>query len=88
MLLSSGGSSAPIGAAASYTLSGRLWSVHEVRTDMDDIIIVALAPFYTMGVAMTGYACYAIAHKAARMDQSATETQMTETTSPASTQQK
>lgn len=55
---------------------------------MDDIIIVALAPFYTMGVAMTGYACYAIAHKAARMDQSATETQMTETTSPASTQQK
>lgn len=55
---------------------------------MEELTYIALAPFYTIGVAVTGYVAYAIAHKAYRMDQSATETQMTETTSPASTQQK
>lgn len=46
---------------------------------MDDIILVALGPFYAMSVGVTGWVCYALAHKAAKMDASATETRDTET---------
>ena len=56
---------------------------------MDETIgMIALAPFYGMAVAASWYAVSFMAHKMQRLDQSATETQMTETTSPASTQQK
>lgn len=55
---------------------------------MDDIVMVALGPFYVAAVAVSFWGVYILAHKAQKMDASATETQMTETTSPASTQQK
>ena len=55
---------------------------------MDELTMVALAPFYTMAVAVVGYACYAIAHKAYKMDQSATETETTERVNTNATQQK
>lgn len=55
---------------------------------MEDIVIIALAPFYTLGVAATAYGVYCLANSVQKMSQSATETQATETTSPSSTQQK
>jgi len=87
-LLSSGSGSVLTIDAVRCTRSGRQWNGTRGRSTMEEITYIALAPFYTMAVAVVGYACYAIAHKAYRMDQSATETQITETTSPGSTQQK
>lgn len=55
---------------------------------MDDIALVALAPFYGAAVAVTYYGIAFLANQVKKLDQSATETQMTETTSPGSTQQK
>jgi len=54
----------------------------------ENIAMIAALPFYGMAVAVTWYGCQFLAHKAQRLDQSATETQMTETTSPGTTQQK
>ena len=55
---------------------------------MEDLVLIALAPFYTIGVVATAYAAGFAYHQLKKLDASATETQMTETTSPASTQQK
>ena len=56
---------------------------------MDEIIgSIALAPFYGITVAASWYGVAYMAHKLQKLDASATETQLTETTSPASTQQK
>ncbi|MFA5378859.1 MAG: hypothetical protein WC455_24110 [Dehalococcoidia bacterium] len=55
---------------------------------MEEITIIALAPFYALGVVATAYAAGFAFHQLKKLDASATETQMTETTSPASTQQK
>ena len=55
---------------------------------MEELALVAVAPFYGLAVAATAYATIYMFHAAKKLDQSATETQMTETTSPASTQQK
>lgn len=56
--------------------------------DTETIIIIAALPFYALCV----YAAWWISaygmHVLRRIDQSATETQLTETTSPTSTQQK
>jgi hypothetical protein len=56
--------------------------------DTDTLIMIAALPFYSL----CAYAAWWIAaygmHVLRRIDQSATETQMTETVSPASTQQK
>jgi hypothetical protein len=56
---------------------------------MEEIIgTIALAPFYGIAVAASWYGVAYMAHKLQKLDASATETQLTETTSPASTQQK
>ena len=54
----------------------------------DNIAMIAVAPFYGIAVAVSWYGVAFLAHKLQKMDASAAETQMTETTSPASTQQK
>jgi hypothetical protein len=56
--------------------------------NLDGMVIVAMAPFYAAAVGATYYGLAFMAHKLEQMTRSATETQMTETTSPASTQQK
>ena len=55
---------------------------------MEDLAYIALAPFYGIAVAASWYGVGFLANQIKKLDQSATETQMTETTSPASTQQK
>lgn len=56
---------------------------------MDEVVgMVALAPFYGIAVAASWYGVAYMAHKLQKLDASATETQMTETVSPSSTQQK
>lgn len=55
---------------------------------MDDIVYIAFAPFYAMSVWCSWLAVQYTMHKLQKLDESATETQMTETTSPSSTQQK
>jgi hypothetical protein len=55
---------------------------------MEEMVIIALAPFYAAAVGATYYGLSFMSHKLEQMTRSATETQMTETTSPASTQQK
>lgn len=50
---------------------------------MDDLMLVALAPFYGMSVIVVAYAMCYLAHMLRRVDQSAVETMTTETvTSP------
>lgn len=49
---------------------------------MDDIIIIALAPFYTLGVVAVAYSTAYLAHMLRRVDQSAVETMTTETVTP------
>jgi len=46
---------------------------------MEEITMIALGPFYAMGVGVTAWVLYALAHKAAKMDESATETRDVET---------
>ena len=55
---------------------------------MEELTIIALAPFYGIAVAASWYGVAYLANQLKKMDASATETQMTETTSPATTQQK
>lgn len=56
---------------------------------MDETMVyIALAPFYAMAVWCCWLGIQYTMHKLQKLDESATETQMTETTSPASTQQK
>ena len=55
---------------------------------MEDLVIIALGPFYAIGVVATAYAAGFAFHQLKKLDASATETQMTETTSPGTTQQK
>jgi hypothetical protein len=55
---------------------------------MEDIVIIALGPFYAIGVVATCYAAGFAFHQLKKLDASATETQMSETVSPSSTQQK
>lgn len=49
---------------------------------MDTIMIVALAPFYAAAVACTYWGIAYGWHMLRRIDQSAVETQVTETTTP------
>lgn len=52
---------------------------------MDEgMIVIALGPFYAMAVYGTWWAMNYGQHKLQRLDQSAQETQLTETTSPPS----
>ena len=46
---------------------------------MEDIIYIALAPFYAIGVIGVAYAAAYSFHMLRRIDQSATETKSTET---------
>lgn len=55
---------------------------------MEDLAYIALAPFYGIAVAASWYGVAFLANQVKKMDQSASETQMTETTSPSSTQPK
>lgn len=54
----------------------------------ENIALIAVAPFYGIAVVCSWYAVQFLAHKTQKFDQSATETQMSETVSPSSTQQK
>lgn len=54
-------------------------SKKEVRNMDEGIIIVAIAPFYAVGVVAVAYAASYSFHMLRRLDQSATETGMTET---------
>ena len=74
--------------AAKWAASAQRLSVTKRVIVMDDIVIIALAPFYGIAVCATCYVGIYMSHAAKKLDQSATETQMTETTSPGSTQQK
>lgn len=47
---------------------------------MDEFVIIALAPFYAMSVIAVAYALAYTCHMLRRIDQSATETSLTETT--------
>ena len=49
---------------------------------MEDMVIVALAPFYALGVIGVAYAAAYSFHMLRRIDQSATETKSTETLDP------
>lgn len=74
--------------AAKWAASAQQLSGTKKVNGMDEIIYVAALPFYAMACFGCWFGMNYGMHMLRRLDQSATETQMTETTSPAATQQK